>query len=352
MKVLVTGAGGYIGARLIPLLLRRGHRVRAAFSSGVGRAEGHWWSDRVEVVEMDVLDEVEVAAAVRGVDAVYYLVHAMGGDSFVEKDRRGARIMAGAGREARLRRFVYLTGLVPPVPVKELSDHIASRLEVEQLLRASGVPTISLRAAIIIGSSSTSFEIVRQVSERLPVQTVPTWMDSDVQPIAAVDALEVLVGALAVSPRTRSYDIGGTERMSYAELLRRYAQISGLQRPQLFLPLLPERLVGRLAGLFTDVPSSTVESLVESLHHDMVCHETDFRTDLLPTGYRMMGLHQAVMRALARPPSDADPADLDPMGPWPSDPTWAGGRIDLVGGRPVRDDTGLGGLLLGPEDQA
>lgn len=348
MNVLVTGAAGYVGARLVPVLLRRGHRVRATFSTGAGRAKAFWWSDQVDAVAMNVLDRDDVRQAMRGIDAVYYLVHGMANADFMRRDRDSARIVAAEARAAGVRRIVYLTGLVPPVPVKELSDHIASRLEVENILRDSGVPTISLRAAIIIGAGSTSFEIVRQVSERLPVQTVPTWMDSDVQPIAVVDALEALARAIEVPARTRSYDIGGIERMRYAELLRRYAGISGLQRLQVPLPLVPDVVVARLAGLFTDVASSTVESLIESLRHDMVCAETDFRADIMPTGYRMISVEQAMTRALTRPPAHADPSGLDPIGPWPSDPAWSGGRIHLVGGRPVRDEAGLGGLLLGP----
>ncbi|WP_168582951.1 NAD(P)H-binding protein [Gephyromycinifex aptenodytis] len=349
MNVLVTGASGYIGARLVPELLKRNHRVRATFSRDVTRAQSFWWGPQVDAVKMDVLNPRDVREAMQGMDAVYYLVHGMAKADFMQKDRQSARIVAEEAKAAGVQRIVYLTGLVPPVALTDLSDHISSRLEVEMILRASGVPTLALRAAIIIGAGSTSFEIVRQISERLPIQTVPTWMNSDVQPIAVVDALEALLRAIEVAPRTRSYDIGGTERMSYAKLLRLYARISGLQRPQMPLPLVPDRVVGMLAGMFTDVPSSTVESLIESLHHDMVCAETDFRRDLMPTGYRMMGLEQAITRALTRAPRESDPADLDPMGSWPSDPAWAGGRIDLVGGRPMRDDSGLGGLLLGPE---
>lgn len=348
MNVLVTGASGYIGARLVPVLLKRKHRVRATFSSDAGRAEAFWWGDQVDPVKMNILDQDDVRKAMRGIDAVYYLVHGLANADFMKRDRKSARNVAAAATAAGIRRMVYLTGLVPPVPVKELSDHIASRLEVEHILRASGVSTVSLRAAIIIGAGSTSFEIVRQISERLPVQTVPTWMNSDVQPIAVVDALEALARAIEVPARTRSYDIGGTERMRYAELLRQYAGISGLQRLQVPLLLAPDGLVGRLAGLFTDAPSSTVESLIESLRHDMVCAETDFRADIMPTGYRMISVEQAITRALTRPPADADPTRLDPIGPWPSDPAWAGGRIHLVGGRPVRDEAGLGALLLGP----
>lgn len=324
MKVLVTGAGGYVGGRLIPRLLADGHQVRATFSSARRDRSPFWWLDAVEDVTMDVRDPEQVAAAVEGIDAVYYLIHAMAGDDFVETDRQSARTMADAAAAAGVDRIVYLSGLVPEA--EELSDHLASRHEVEQLLAGSGVSTITLRAGIVIGAGSTSFELVRQLSERLPVQTVPDWMESRVQPIAVVDVIEALVGALAVEGDSRSYDVGGPDVVGYPELLRIYAHIAGLTRPQLPLPFVPAHLVGFVAGLITDVPGSVVESLVESLHHDMVCREDDFITDLLPADHRLLTVEGAIVRALAVPPPGAEPEYRDPMGPMPQDPHWAGGQ--------------------------
>ena len=324
--ILVTGASGYVGGRLVPKLLDAGHRVRTTRRDQ--SKDQPWWSERVETVTMDVNDADQVRAACEGVDVVYYLVHGMGGDDFMEKDREAARIMRDAADEAGVERIVYLSGLIPEeAPREELSDHLASRLEVEEILSQAQAGVITLRAAVLMGSGSTSFEVIRQISERMPLQTVPTWMDHLVQPIAIVDALEALVASADVDSPTRSYDIGGPEQLRYPELLSRYAELAGLTRPQVDVPLLPTKLVSVLAGRMTDVPAPVVEALLDSLHHDMVCQEQDFVRDLLPEGYELMGLDESIRRSLADPreTEPADPDAADPMGPMPHDPSWAGG---------------------------
>jgi uncharacterized protein YbjT (DUF2867 family) len=324
MKILVTGATGYVGGRLVPLLLERGHDVRTTTSDP--DREQPWWGTRVETVVMDALDPDQVTTVCEGIDAVYYLIHGMSGDDFAEADRKAANNLAEGARTHGVDRIVYLSGLVPDVANSELSEHITSRREVEQILNEVPATVVVLRAAVLLGSGSTSFEIIRQVSERMPVHTVPSWMDSMVQPIAIVDVLEALVGALEYAGPSRHFDVGGPDLLRYGALLEAYAEHAGLERPQVKVPLLPTALVGTLVGSLTDVPRSTVEALVESLHHDMVAADDDFQEMLLPEGHRLVGLDEAFRRSLA--PRASVPEDSDPMGPLPQDPAWASGGDD------------------------
>ena len=324
MKILVTGATGYVGGRLVPLLLDRGHDVRTTTTDS--DREQPWWGNQVETVVMDALDADQVTAACAGVDAVYYLIHGMGGDNFAETDRKAATNLARGVRAHSVGRIVYLSGVVPDVADDDLSEHITSRREVERILSDGPATVVVLRAAVLLGSGSTSFEIIRQVSERMPVHTIPTWMDSQVQPIALVDALEALVGALEYTGPSRHFDVGGPDRLRYSALLNAYTTHAGLERPQVDVPLLPTALVGTLAGSLTDVPRPTVEALIESLRHDMVAANDDFREMLLPAGHRLVGLDEAFRRSLAPPATG--PEDADPMGPLPQDPAWASGGDD------------------------
>ncbi len=324
MKILVTGATGYVGGRLVPLLLQRGHAVRTTTSDP--DREQPWWGARVETVVMDALDSDQVMAACEGMDAVYYLIHGMSADDFAETDRKAATNLAEGARTHGVDRIVYLSGLVPAAADSELSEHITSRREVEQILSEVPATVVVLRAAVLLGSGSTSFEIIRQVSERMPVHTVPSWMDSLVQPVAVVDVLEALVGALEYAGPSRHFDLGGPHQLRYGELLQAYTEHAGLERPQVHVPLLPTALVGTLVGSLTDVPRPTVEALVESLHHDMVAADDDFQEMLLPPGHRLVGLDEAFRRSLA--PRASVPEDSDPMGPLPQDPAWASGGDD------------------------
>lgn len=323
MIVLIAGTTGYVGSRLVPVLLRAGHEVRAGTRSRDALA-GYWWSDQVTPVDLDVNDAAVCREAVEGVDAVVYLVHGLSGDDFRDQDRQAAQNVADAVTAAGVGRIVYLSGLVPDVDEDELSEHIVSRLEVERVLTDTPATTITLRAAVLVGAASTSFEIVRQISDRLAVQPLPTWMDSEVQPIAVVDVLEALLGALTVAGPSRSYDVGGPERLGYGDLIRTYADVAGTRRLAVTVPGLPMKVVGKLAGHLTDVDGPTVESLVESLRHSMVCADDDFRSDLLPDGYAMVPLRAAIERALDDPEPSTPGAERDPMAPLPSDPDWVG----------------------------
>lgn len=329
-RVVVTGGHGYVGSRLVPRLLADGHEVRATRRPG-GRTVLPWWSQQAETVDMDVLDFEQVTAGLEGADTVYYLIHGMGGADFADTDRWAAQHLARAASEAGVGRIVYLSGIVPDVPRERLSAHLASRLEVEEILAGSGVPTLSLRAAVLLGSGSASFEVIRQISERLPVHAVPGWLRTTVQPLAVSDAVEALAGALGADSGTRSYDLGGPEVLAYPDLLSRYAEVARLPRPRVGLPPLPAAVVGELASRFTDVPTTLVRSLFDTLRHDMVAAESDFVRDLLPAGWQLTTVDEAIRRALHRPHPLDPAAAQDPLGPLSHDPPWAGGGLPRAG---------------------
>ena len=197
MRILLAGATGYVGSRLVPVLLAAGHDVRVGVRNPA-LASRMPWADAVEVVPLEVRERSEARAALAGTDALCYLVHGLASDDFAGEDRIAAETMATEAVGAGVGRIVYLSGLVPDVGSADLSAHIASRLDVEQILTGSGIRTLSLRAGMIVGSGSTSFEVVRQVSERLVLLPVPSWLDSEVQPIAVTDVLTAIAGALTV----------------------------------------------------------------------------------------------------------------------------------------------------------
>jgi uncharacterized protein YbjT (DUF2867 family) len=321
MRVLVTGATGYVGSRLVPSLLAEGHEVVAA-ARDLDALDRFAWSDRVERRHFDVEDTVSVHLAVRGVEAVVYLVHSMASGEFLKRDREAAEYVADACEYAGVSRIVYLSGLVPP---GRLSDHLRSRLEVEDILLDSAVPTTVLRAAMVIGAGSTSFELMRRVSERLPLTPVPVWMLRDIQPVAVEDVVHLIVRALEDRPRNRAYDVGGDEVLTYRELLERFAELAGLERQQLLVPVAPEWAVGEAVALVSGLPRSTVRALVRSLAHDMVCTEDDVRRDLAP-GRRFLSVDEAITRSLAGQ-TRATELDGDIQGQAASDPEWVGSTL-------------------------
>lgn len=334
---LVTGASGYIGGRLVPALLAGGCRVRCLARSPA-KLRNHPWAGSAEIVQGDVGDPGSTRDAMRGIDVAYYLVHALGtGRGFEETDRRAARIFGEQARAAGVRRIVYLGGLTPAgVPDEQLSPHLRSRAEVGRILLASGVPTTVLRAAVIIGSGSASFEMLRYLAERLPVMVTPRWVNTRIQPIAVRDVLRALVGS-ARMPRevSRCFDIGGPDVLTYLEMMRRYAAIAGLPRRLVIpVPVLTPRLSSYWVGLVTPVPGSIARPLVESLRHEVVCREHDITRYVPAPAGAPVGFDTAVTLALQRV-RDAQVATRwssasvpgAPSDPLPTDPDWAGGSL-------------------------
>ncbi len=332
---LVTGATGYIGGRLVPALLAQGYRVRCAVRSPE-RLRDHPWVDLVEVMRADLTQAEAARRALHDVDVAYYLVHALGsGSDFGETDRRTAETFAAAAKDAGVRRIVYLGGLTPPGP-DQVSEHLRSRTEVGAILLASGVPTAALRAAMVIGSGSLSFEMMRYLTERLPVMVTPRWVRTRIQPIAVRDALRYLVGCARLPPEVnRTFDIGGPDVLTYEQMMRRYAGIAGL-RPRRIRPVsvLSPKLSSLWIGLVTPLPSGVARPLVDSLKHEVVCGEHDIGAYVPDPPEGLIGFDQAVALALQRIGTDdvatrwsSASVPGAPSDPLPTDPDWAGGSL-------------------------
>ncbi|MFD3324522.1 SDR family oxidoreductase [Streptomyces sp. NPDC058701] len=337
LHCLVTGATGYIGGRLVPELLDAGHRVRC-LARTPAKLRDHPWADRAEVVRGDATDAGSVAAALEGIDVAYYLVHALGGGSgFEGRDRDAARIFAEQAAAAGVRRIVYLGGLTPSgIPVRELSPHLRSRSEVGEILLAGAVPATVLRAAVIIGSGSASFEMLRYLTERLPVMVTPSWVGTRCQPIAVRDVLRYLVGSATMPPEVdRAFDVGGPDVLTYEEMMRRYAVVAELPRRLILrVPMLTPRLSSHWIGLVTPVPRALARPLAESLRHEVICSEHDIARYVPDPPDAPIGFDQALALALRR----VREAKVDtrwssasvpgaPSDPLPTDPDWAGGSL-------------------------
>ena len=289
---VVFGASGYIGSNLVPALVRAGRRVRAT-ARNVEVLEGRGW-EGVEFTRADALDPPSLAGALSGADVAYYLVHSMAaGTEFAAIDRRAAANFAKAAAEAGVRRIVYLGGLIPPDP---RSEHLKSRAETGEVLRAGAVPVTEIRAGMIIGPGSAAYEVIRDLVNHLPVMTTPSWVRSVSTPIALPDLLAYLI-AVSDLPEAagRILDAGGPDAVSYEQIMRCYGRMVGRKPRIVAVPVLTPRLSSYWLRLITSVPTSVARALVEGLEHDFVADDAALRA-LVPR--RLMGLEEAVQVAI------------------------------------------------------
>lgn len=333
---LVTGATGYVGGRLVDDLLRQGHRVRVLARNADRLADSPWFA-QVEIIEGDAQDKNALTRAMADVETAYYLLHSLQqGHDLEHAEQAMARGFAAAVRDAGVQRIVYLGGLAPDLAPERMSPHMRSRFLVGEALRSSGASVIELRASVIIGSGSASFEMLRYLTERLPAMVTPRWVRTRTQPIAIRDVLRYLVLSADIpADVSRSFDVGGPDVLTYEEMMQRYAAVAGLSR-RIILPInvLTPELSSHWVNLVTPVPRAIARPLVRSLRHPAVCTEHDIAEWIPDPPGGLIDFDQAVALALTRIKearvttrwSDAATPGV-PSEPLPSDPTWTGGTL-------------------------
>jgi len=321
--ILLTGATGYIGGRLLRALAADGRRLRC-----MARHPQNLRSRvdaQIQVVQGDCLDAGSLDAVMEGVETAYYLVHSMGSaGEFAEEDRRAASNFAEAAKRQGVRRIVYLGGLGRPD--QALSEHLRSRQEVAEILRHSGLPTIEFRASIVIGSGSLSFEMIRALVQRLPIMICPQWVAVKAQPIAIEDVVAYLVAALDLPlSHSLTYEIGGPDQLSYGEIMQEYARQCGLRRWMIPVPVLTPRLSSLWLGLVTPIYARVGRKLIESMKNQTLVTDHQALTDF---AIQPMGLRQAVERALQNENQEfAATSWCDALSSSGQPPAWGGVRF-------------------------
>jgi len=304
--ILVTGATGYVGGRLVPCLLREGYDVRC-FVRDAERLRAQPWGDRVEIALGDALEAETLPPAMEGIDAVYYLIHSLGSgeDGFADRDRRAATNVRTAAEDAGVDRLIYLGGMRPKG--ERQSKHLRSRIETGHVLRDGPIPVTEFRAAQIVGSGSLSFELVRYLTERVPLMICPRWVQTPTQPIAIRNVLQYLMAALR-RPKSAGeiVEIGGADVLTYAEMFRQYAAVRGLNRWIVNVPFLTPRLSSHWIGLVTPFSNAIARPLIEGLDNEVVVDNPEKARRVFPD-VEPIPFEAAVRLALRRAESDELP---------------------------------------------
>ncbi len=345
-RVLVTGATGYIGGRLIRELLAHNYRVRVLVRNA-DKLRDYPWVNQVEIAEGDAANPEVLDKALQGVNVAYYLLHALNSPkNFEQEEADLATKFATAAKANQVDRIVYLGGMTSSDD--QLSPHMAARTETGEILRGSGVPTIELRAGVVIGSGSASFEMLRHLTERLPIMVTPKWLKNRIQPIAIRDVLRYLVGSATIDRSVnRVFDIAGPDVFTYMEMMQQYAEVAGLRRRIIIpLPVLTPRLASGWIGLVTPVPVTLAKRLVASLKHEVVAKEDDIRKYIPDAPGGRTTFKKAVELALTRVKelevetrwSNATTPGTHSE-PLPTDPDWAGGSLYVDLREYVSDDS-------------
>ena len=297
-SILVTGVTGYVGGRLVPRLLSAGYHVRVLVRGNDSRLDGHAWKDKVEIKIGDVLVPETLTAAMQEIDAAYYLIHSMGGhDKFSTRDIQAAQNFASAASRAGVQKIIYLGGLGDPA--SNLSEHLRSRQQTGDALRQFDVPVTEFRAGMVVGSGSLSFEMMRNLTERLPLMIAPRWVYTKTQPIAIRDVLNYLFYALETPASDgQIIEIGTPDILTYADMMMTYARIRGLKRKIIRVPFLTPRLSSYWVHWMTPVSAGLATPLIEGLRNELIVHDYSART-LFPT-IVPLDFATAVRLALAR----------------------------------------------------